>query len=57
MTRTGKWQTRRFDLKHESRLLKLAILPQEPFIPRQRTGGADDRLLGVAVSSVRIIQA
>jgi len=53
----GKWQTRQFDLKHDGRRLKLILLPKEPFIPSQRNGGPDNRLLGVAVSSIRITVA
>jgi GT2 family glycosyltransferase/glycosyltransferase involved in cell wall biosynthesis/SAM-dependent methyltransferase len=53
----GKWHTRQFDLKHDGRRLKLILLPKEPFIPSQRNGGPDNRLLGVAVSSIRITVA
>jgi len=53
----GKWQTKEFDLKHEGRPLKLMLLPKEPFVPGRQNGKTDDRLLGVAVSSIRIIGA
>ncbi len=53
----GKWQTKQFDLKHEGRRLKLLILAKDPFIPGPRDGGTDHRLLGVAVSSIRIVKS
>jgi SAM-dependent methyltransferase len=51
----GKWQTKQFDLKHDGRRLKLLIVPKDSFIPSLRNGGTDTRLLGVAVSSIRLI--
>jgi GT2 family glycosyltransferase len=50
----GTWQIRRFDVKHDGGRLKLVFLPEDPFIPREK-GETDSRLLGVAVSWIRLI--